>query len=42
MKTNKFKQFWVFIKNWLTPITKLAAIKYLEKNGYIVTKKGEE
>lgn len=33
---NKFKQFLIFLKNLLTPITKAASIAYLEKNGYEV------
>lgn len=33
---NKFKQFMIFLKNLLTPITKAAAKAYLERNGYEV------
>ncbi len=37
-KENKFKQFLVFIKNLITPLTTKAAIAYLEKNGYEIKK----
>lgn len=36
---NKFMQFMVFIKNLITPLTKAAAIAFLERNGYDVIKK---
>lgn len=35
---SKIKQFLVFLKNLLTPLTKKAAVAYLEKNGYKVSK----